>query len=45
MVVDPEAETSEQERSKLEQDVREKGLSLVVFADWYSTTVMEQVQH
>lgn len=43
LVVDPEAETSEHERVKLKKDVKEKGLSLVFFADWYSTSVMDQV--
>lgn len=43
LVVDPEAELGTEEKSKLESDVREKGLSLVLFADWYSQDVMSQV--
>lgn len=28
----------------MKQDVEEKGLSVVVFADWYNVTVMEKVK-
>lgn len=41
--MDPEAELSQEEKAKLESDVKENGLSLVLFADWYSDDVMSQV--
>lgn len=43
LVVDPEAELGLEERAKLESDVKDRGLSLVLFADWYSEDVMAQV--
>ncbi|CAN0170130.1 unnamed protein product, partial [Ectocarpus sp. 12 AP-2014] len=43
LVVDPEAELGQDEKAKLEMDVKERGLSVVVFADWYSTDVMSKV--
>ena len=42
-MVDPEAELGLEERAKLESDVKDRGLSLVLFADWYSEDVMAQV--
>lgn len=44
LVVDPEAELGQEEKTKLELDVKERGLSLVVFADWYSEDMMSQVR-
>eukprot|EP00092_Neocalanus_flemingeri_P107767 GFUD01138329.1.p1 GENE.GFUD01138329.1~~GFUD01138329.1.p1 ORF type:complete len:1040 (-),score=318.65 GFUD01138329.1:275-3394(-) len=43
MIVDPEEEFFPEELSKLRRDV-DSGLSLVVFADWYNTTVMKKVR-
>lgn len=43
LLVDPEAGIGDEEKEKLVRDVKEKGLSLVVFADWYSEDVMSQV--
>lgn len=42
-MVDSEAELGQDEKAKLEMDVKDRGLSLVVFADWYSTDIMSQV--
>lgn len=44
LMVDLEDELGEGEKIKLEEDVYEKGLSLVVFADWYSEDVMSRVR-
>ncbi|CAN0189465.1 unnamed protein product [Pylaiella littoralis] len=44
LMVDPEAELGQEEKAKLELDVKERGLSLVVFADWYSEDMMSQVR-
>eukprot|EP00752_Nemacystus_decipiens_P008224 g7354.t1 len=44
LVVDPEAELSREEKAKLEADVKDRGLSLVLFADWYSEEVVDQVR-
>lgn len=43
LMVDLEDEMGEKEKRKLENDVKEKGLSLVIFADWYSREQMAQV--
>eukprot|EP00668_Euglena_longa_P016680 GGOE01020970.1.p1 GENE.GGOE01020970.1~~GGOE01020970.1.p1 ORF type:complete len:1054 (-),score=230.20 GGOE01020970.1:108-3023(-) len=43
LVVDPEEEFFRQEVSKLEDDIRSKGLALVVFADWYDKETIESV--
>ena len=32
------------EIAKLTEDVREHGLNVLVFAEWYNTTVMEKVR-
>lgn len=42
-IVDPEEEFFPEELSKVRRDV-DSGLSLVVFADWYNTTVMKKVR-
>ncbi|OXU18499.1 hypothetical protein TSAR_005671 [Trichomalopsis sarcophagae] len=44
LIVDPEEEFFPDEVLKIKKDVEEKGLSLVVFADWYNVTVMRQVK-
>ncbi|RXG72413.1 Membrane-bound transcription factor site-1 protease [Armadillidium vulgare] len=43
LIVDPEEEFFPEEVTKLRQDIQ-NGLSLVVFADWYNTTVMRKVK-
>lgn len=43
LIVDPEEEFYPEELSKLRRDI-DSGLSLVVFADWYNTTVMKKVR-
>lgn len=44
MVVDSEEEFFAEEIAKLYDDVTQKGLSLVVLADWYNTDLMEHVK-
>jgi membrane-bound transcription factor site-1 protease len=44
MVVDSEDEFDEIEIDKLYADVYSKGLSLIVFADWYNTDVMNEAK-
>ncbi|VDM32397.1 unnamed protein product [Hydatigera taeniaeformis] len=39
MIVDPEEEFWPEEVSKVQVDVRQKGLSLLVFAGWFNTSV------
>ena len=43
MIVDPEEEFFPEEIEKLRIDV-ENGLSVMIFADWYNTTVMMKVK-
>lgn len=44
LLVDPEDEMGEAEKAKLERDVKDEGLSLVVFTEWYSEDVMTQAR-
>ncbi|XP_012267422.2 membrane-bound transcription factor site-1 protease [Athalia rosae] len=44
LIVDSEEEFFPEEVAKLKVDVEEKGLSVVVFADWYNVTVMRKVK-
>jgi len=44
LLVDPEEEYFESEISKLRDDIMEKDLSVIVFADWYNTTVMKHMK-
>lgn len=44
MIVDAEEEYGEAERKKLESDVRDKGLSLVIFAEWYNVEFMKKMR-
>lgn len=44
LVVDPEEEFFPEEALKLRKDVDDLGLSLIVMADWYNTTVMKKVK-
>jgi hypothetical protein len=43
-VVDPEEELWEAEQRKLETDITERGLSLLVLADWYNVDVMKKLR-
>lgn len=44
LLVDSEEEFFPEEISKLQLDVEERGLSLVVFADWYNSDVMKKIK-
>lgn len=44
LIVDPEEEFFPEETLKLRNDVEELGLSLIIMADWYNTTVMKKVK-
>lgn len=44
LLVDPEEEYFPEESAKLRKDVEELGLSIIVMADWYNTTVMKKVK-
>lgn len=43
LIVDPEEEFFPEEITKLRRDV-DNGLSVIIFADWYNTTVMKKVK-
>jgi membrane-bound transcription factor site-1 protease len=43
LIVDPEEEFFPEEIEKLGRDVREHGLSVAVFADWYNEDVMKKL--
>lgn len=44
LVVDPEEEFFVEEMDKLYDDYANKGLSVVIFADWYNVTLMKKVK-
>eukprot|EP00051_Salpingoeca_urceolata_P025354 m.452370 g.452370 ORF g.452370 m.452370 type:complete len:1062 (+) comp20325_c5_seq5:2002-5187(+) len=44
LIVDSEEEFFPEEISKLERDVQEFGLSVIVVADWYNRHVMEEIK-
>jgi hypothetical protein len=44
LIIDPEEEFFVEEISKLNNDIANKSLSLIVFADWYNVSVMRRVQ-
>ncbi|EFC47310.1 subtilisin-like serine peptidase [Naegleria gruberi] len=44
MIVDSEEEFTEKEREKLKEDVQVYGLSVAVFADWYSVPIMKHIK-
>ncbi|XP_017470330.1 PREDICTED: membrane-bound transcription factor site-1 protease isoform X2 [Rhagoletis zephyria] len=44
LIVDPEEEYFDAEIKKIENDVYNEGLSVIVFADWYNTTVMKKIK-
>uniref|UniRef100_A0A1A9WBQ1 Membrane-bound transcription factor site-1 protease n=1 Tax=Glossina brevipalpis TaxID=37001 RepID=A0A1A9WBQ1_9MUSC len=43
LIVDPEEEFFDNEVTKLQKDVFDLGLGVIVFADWYNTTVMRKI--
>eukprot|EP00808_Paulinella_micropora_P009042 g61565.t1 len=43
LVVDPEEEFFQEEISKLWEDVSQRGLSLIILADWYNQAIMDQI--
>lgn len=44
LIVDPEKEFGDEEIAKLKKDYDQSALSVIVFADWYNTTIMQKVQ-
>ncbi|CAO1416110.1 unnamed protein product [Diamesa tonsa] len=44
LLVDPEEEYFDAEVKKLKEDILERNLSLIVFADWYNTTLMKHMK-
>lgn len=44
LIVDPEEEYFVEEIQKLKRDILEFNLNLIVFADWYNTTVMNKIK-
>ncbi|KAL6417067.1 hypothetical protein ACFW04_013021 [Cataglyphis niger] len=44
LIVDTEEEFFPEEVAKLKQDVEDDGLSVIIFADWYNTTVMQKIR-
>lgn len=44
LIVDPEEEFFDAEIEKLKSDVLEWNLSVIVFADWYNTSVMRKIK-
>ncbi|XP_011291110.1 membrane-bound transcription factor site-1 protease [Musca domestica] len=44
LIVDPEEEFFDEEIQKLQEDVYDHGLGLIIFADWYNTTVMRNMK-
>ena len=44
LIVDPEREFNDEEIVKLKKDYDQLALSVIVFADWYNTTIMQKVQ-
>ncbi|XP_055625607.1 membrane-bound transcription factor site-1 protease isoform X2 [Toxorhynchites rutilus septentrionalis] len=44
LIVDPEEEYFHEEIVKLKKDILERDLSVIIFADWYNTTVMRKIK-
>lgn len=44
LIVDPEEEFFDEEIAKLKNDVYNHDLSVIVFADWYNTSVMRKIK-
>lgn len=42
MVLDPEDYFSEQEIKKVRSDIEQRGLSLILLADWYNKDLMSK---
>lgn len=42
LIMDPEDEYHPEEKRKLTADVKERGLSLIVYADWYNTKLIKE---
>lgn len=45
MIIDPEGEFSASEMAKLWDDVHERGLSLLIVADWYDEKLLQSLQY
>lgn len=43
-MIDPEEEFFPEEVEKVVADVTQKGLSLIVFAEWYNTSLIQALQ-
>ena len=44
LIVDPEEEYFDEEIAKFREDILEKNLSVIIFADWYNVTVMKHMK-
>ncbi|XP_055692717.1 membrane-bound transcription factor site-1 protease isoform X1 [Lutzomyia longipalpis] len=44
LIVDPEEEFFPEEIAKLKRDVLEGDLSVIIFADWYNTSIMRKIK-
>lgn len=44
LLVDPEEEYFDEEIGKLREDIMDKNLSVIIFADWYNVTVMKHMK-
>lgn len=44
LIVDTEEEFFPEEVAKLKRDVEDDGLSVIIFADWYNTAVMQKIK-
>ncbi|XP_017072489.1 membrane-bound transcription factor site-1 protease [Drosophila eugracilis] len=44
LIVDPEREFGDDEINALKENVYNKGLNVVIFGDWYNTTVMKKIK-
>ncbi|XP_055705790.1 membrane-bound transcription factor site-1 protease isoform X2 [Phlebotomus papatasi] len=44
LIVDPEEEFFPEEIAKLKRDVLEADLSVIIFADWYNTSIMRKIK-
>ncbi|XP_037817846.1 membrane-bound transcription factor site-1 protease-like [Lucilia sericata] len=44
LIVDPEEEFFDEEIYKLQEDVFELGLGIIIFADWYNSSVMNKMK-
>lgn len=40
LIIDPEDYFSEEEIAKVQEDIEQRGLSLIVLADWYSESIL-----